>query len=154
MTQESRPIGFEIHRLSNMIKREINSRPVMRDAVSLTGMHGWIIGYLYRHRDEDVFQRDLESQFRIRRSTATGILQLMEKNGLIRRLPVPSDARLKKLVLTDKAISLQKGIITELDAVDNMLKSGIGEEELASFFATLDKILANLPEDDSGKCTK
>ena len=63
-------------------------------------MQGWIIGYLYQNRDKEVFQRDIQEQFSIRRSTVTGILQLMEKNGLITRSSVERDARLKKLELT------------------------------------------------------
>ena len=35
-----------------------------------------------------MFQRDVEAEFNIRRSTATGILQLMEKNGFLLREPV------------------------------------------------------------------
>ena len=47
-------------------------------------MHGWIIGYLYRHRDTPVFQRDIEREFSITRSTVTNILQLMERKGVYR----------------------------------------------------------------------
>ena len=36
------------------------------------------------------------------RSTVTGVVKLMERKGLIRRESVSSDARLKKLVLTEK----------------------------------------------------
>src|SRR5690606_41099126 len=51
----------------------------------LTSMQGWIIGYLSKHKEQPVFQRDLEKQFNIRRATASGLLQLMERNGLLRR---------------------------------------------------------------------
>ena len=51
----------------------------------------------------DIYQKDVEKEFQIRRSTATGTLQILEKNGFIRREPVKQDARLKKLVPTDKA---------------------------------------------------
>ena len=74
-------------------------------------MQRWVIGYLSEHEGKDVFQRDLEEEFSVRRSTATGILQLMEKNELITREPVSHDARLKKLVLTPKAIEIQKRLL-------------------------------------------
>ena len=48
-------------------------------------MQGWIIDYIYDRGNDPVFQRDIEKEFTIRRSTATELLKLMEKNGLITR---------------------------------------------------------------------
>ena len=46
----------------------------------ITRKNGWIIGdYLASNRDKDIFQKDIEYNFSIRRSTVSGILQLMEK---------------------------------------------------------------------------
>ena len=146
-------IGFEIRTRANMIRREANSRPAMQDAGNLTGMHGWVIGYLYERREEEVFQRDLEIEFNIRRSTVTGILQLMERNGLILRLPVPQDARLKRLVLTEKAISLHEKVILEIHEVESKLRHGLSEEELSAFFRTIDRIKANLRDQPNDAST-
>lgn len=90
-----RHVGGEIRVLSNLIKR------CMDDGMppETTGMQGWIIGFLHRNEDRDMFQRDVEAEFNIRRSTATGILQLMEKNGFLLREPVAYDARLKSWCL-------------------------------------------------------
>ena len=103
-----RHVGGEIRVLSNLIKR------CMDDGMppETTGMQGWIIGFLHRNEDRDMFQRDVEAEFNIRRSTATGILQLMEKNGFLLREPVAYDARLKKLVLTPKALAVHEGVIS------------------------------------------
>ena len=81
-----RHVGGEIRVLSNLIKR------CMDDGMppETTGMQGWIIGFLHRNEDRDMFQRDVEAEFNIRRSTATGILQLMEKNGFLLREITPS----------------------------------------------------------------
>ena len=97
-----RHVGGEIRVLSNLIKR------CMDDGMppETTGMQGWIIGFLHRNEDRDMFQRDVEAEFNIRRSTATGILQLMEKNGFLLREPVAYDARLKKLVLTPNSAAI------------------------------------------------
>ena len=66
------------------------------------------------HRDEPVFQRDIEREFSITRSTVTNILQLMERKGYIQRLSVPQDARLKQLVLTEEGIQRhEKTLLTE-----------------------------------------
>jgi DNA-binding MarR family transcriptional regulator len=91
-----------------------------------------------------VYQKDLEKRFEIRRSTATQILSLMEKNGLLFRQPVPRDARLKRLVLTEKAIEMHKEVVKEIEAIDSLLIAGVTEKELQTFFAVIDKVKANL----------
>lgn len=138
-------VGHEIKILSNMIKRRIDSAAVFTENDGITGMHGWIIGYLYHHREkQDIFQRDIEVEFSVRRSTATGILQLMEKNGLIYREAVKHDARLKKLVLTPKAIAIHEAVISELDEIEMQLVKGLSQEEIASFFRIIRKMKENI----------
>ena len=67
------------------------------EGISLSQMAS--IGYIYFMK-RDVYQRDLENHFELRRSTVSSSLSVLEKKGLIKRLPVSHDARLKKLVLT------------------------------------------------------
>ena len=95
-------IPAQLRRVDNLIFRRLNQFSRANGVEQTTPMHGWIIEYLYRHRDEPVFQRDIEREFSITRSTVTNILQLMERKGYIRRQSVPQDARLKQLVLTEE----------------------------------------------------
>ena len=137
-------LGFDIRTLSLLIKRFIDDNGNKQYEDNLTGMHGWVIGYLYENQDRDIYQRDLESQFSIRRSTATGILQLMEKNDLIHRVPVASDARLKKLVLTEKALDLHKMVEADRERTEEKLIQGIDKEELEVFRRVLKKMIQNM----------
>ena len=68
-------IPAQIRRVDNLIFRKINQFARENGVEQATPMHGWIIGYLYRHRDAAVFQRDIEREFSITRSTVTNILQ-------------------------------------------------------------------------------
>jgi Transcriptional regulators len=143
--EEKYAIGHEIKIISNLIKRRIGNSRVISDIDKMTGTHGWIIGYLYHNKEKgDIFQRDLEEEFSIRRSTATGILQLMEKNDLIVREQVDYDARLKKLVLTPKAIAIQESLMNEFDKIEAELTNGLTSEEKASFLSTINKMKKNL----------
>lgn len=139
-------LGFRLRCLSHYLKRLADRSPAKAQMEHVTGTHGWVIGYLYHHRGEDIFQRDLEKEFKMRRSTATGILQLMEKNGLICRESVSRDARLKKLVLTDKALSLHESFGQDIRLIESVMVSGISEEEIAAFNQTLDKLTRNLDQ--------
>ena len=140
----NRSIGMECRCVSNLVRRKMGETDAIKVSQELTGMHGFVIGYLYNNQQQEVYQKDLEKRFEIRRSTATQMLTLMEKNGLILRQPVPHDARLKKLVLTDKAIELHKQVVKEIEKVESLLTSGITQDELATFFAVMDKVKANL----------
>ena len=64
------------------------------------------IGFLYFSQQGDVYQKDIESFFKLRRSTVSSQLDTLEKKGLIQRVPVSHDARLKKLVLTEEGLRI------------------------------------------------
>ena len=106
-----RDIGFEIRTLSNLIRRDVEKNIAAMDPKPNGRVHGWAINYFYENRDRDIFQKDFEEKFSIRRSTASNMLKLMEKDGYIKRVSVENDARLKKIVLTDKAIKTHTAIL-------------------------------------------
>ena len=145
---ENRKIGFELHKTSRLIKRYMDSDAAKSYVDNLTGTHGWAIGYLYHNRDRDIFQKDFEQEFNIRRSTASNILSLMEKNGLINRESVDYDARLKKITLTEKAIEIQTVVDAAFGRMEDMLAQGISDSELEIFFSVLEKICENLNNPD------
>ena len=107
-------IGFILRKLSNLIKRDIEKSKMKLGIDSVKGVNGWAISYFYENRNKDIFQKDFEGHFSIRRSTASVILKNMEQKGLIERKCVESDARLKKIILTDKAIDLHKKITNDI----------------------------------------
>jgi MarR family transcriptional regulator, repressor for mepA len=137
-------IGFEIKVLANLIKRNLDDSTLDDGEDGLTGMQGWIIGYIRSNADRAVFQRDLEKYFNIRRATVTGVLQGMERNGLIVRESVEHDARLKKIILTPKAVTLLEQIVNRFNEFENKLRSGLNEEEIAAFFTIAEKLKRNL----------
>lgn len=146
--QKDKRISFQIHQTSRLIKRFLDSSKNKEYIEKTTGCHGHILGYIYENTDRDVYQKDIERAFNIRPSTATNMLKLMEKNGLIVRVSVENDARLKKIVLTKKAIDIHKFIERDLDEFENRLSKNITEQEREVFFTVLKKINNNIQEDD------
>ncbi len=140
-----RVIGFELKAITNMIRRNIDMRFSEAGLSELAGMQGPMLGFISdRGRMQDVFQKDIEKKFNIRRSTATVMLQNLEQKGYIVREPVERDARLKKIVLTEKAIRQNEEIRAQIDAFHEELEAGLTAEEREIFFRILDKIKANL----------
>ncbi len=137
-------IGLTVRCLHHKIGREIAKISGKQFGASTTPVHSWVVKYLYDNRDKDVFQKDLEARFSVRRSTMTSILQLMEKNGLIVKEEVPSDKRLKKLILTPLAIEKQERMAECINELNDKIRANITEEELSAFFAVAEKISKNL----------
>ncbi len=154
VTQEQ--IGKEFGKVMNLMKRrfaEVTSQEFEietcgNEACTYTPKQGMIIGYINKATQEgrDVFQKDIEKEFSIRRSTATGILQLMEKNEFIKRVSVENDARLKKIVLTNKAIQMDKKIVSGFGAISDLAFKDISEEELEGLMNIIQKVKKNLED--------
>ena len=142
--EEKRHIGIAVRCLNHEIGRAVRAVISEEFGDSATGVQSWIVRYLYDHGEEDVFQKDLESQFSVRRSTMTTILQLMEKNGLIKKESVSRDARLKKLILTPAAIEMQDRIRFGIDTLEAKMREGISDKDLDTFFSVAEKIKESL----------
>ncbi|MDE7321252.1 MAG: MarR family transcriptional regulator [Lachnospiraceae bacterium] len=112
----------------------------------VTLMHGWIMGYLHHNQDREIYQKTIESEFNIRRSTVTTILQLMEKKGYIRREAVAGDARLKRIVLTQQGMETAERTKSMIDNMEKNLTEGIGERELSAFLEVAEKLIANMSQ--------
>lgn len=147
---EEYKIGLEIKKTSNLIRREMDKSIGKMQEESLVGNSGWIIGFLARNQDRDIFQKDLEQRFIMRRSTVSSMLSLMEEKGLIERVPVSYDARLKKLVLTKKALSIHHKVACEMMKMDKKLSAGLSDAELKEFFRILTKIRGNIEDNMEG----
>lgn len=142
---DKRVIGFQMKSVNNMIRRKLDVQFSKNGLDEISGMQGPMIGYIFDNsKERDIFQRDLEREFNVRRSTATVMLQSLEEKGFVIRKPVDYDARLKKIILTEKAIRHQLEIRKLLDSFNEALEQGITREEKEEFFRILDKIKKNL----------
>ena len=107
-------------------------------------MHGWIMGYLYHNQEQAIYQKTIESDFCIKRSTVTTILQLMEKKGYIRREAVEGDARLKQIFLTEQGAEIAARTQEMIENMENMVIEGIAEDKLAIFYEVAQKLVTNM----------
>lgn len=99
-----------------------------------------VILYLTKNKERDIFQRDIEEEFGIRRSSVSATLSNLEEKGYIKRSSVSQDARLKKITVTvrgEKIVEESKKIINDFE---KELIFQITEEELDIFYRVLDKL--------------
>ena len=135
-------VGRSVGMLSNLIRRHFSTFSFQG---TLSGAQGKTLHFiLARSMDTDVFQKDVEEEYSRRPPTATKILKDMEKNGLIRRETVPYDARLKRIVATEKAMQYQELIHQSLEETEDRLTSGISPQDLAVFFRVINQMIRNM----------
>lgn len=142
-------VGFEIHRAAHMMNRRLEAGVKLQGIDEVTLTHGWIIRFLYENRDKDIYQKDIEKYFLVGRSTVTNLIKLMEKKGLVRREFVECDARLKKVLLTEKGIRAHETIEATIAEMNGGLLEGIEEKDTEIFLKVIRKIRQNI-EDEGG----
>ena len=94
-------VGRLIQILSHSMRRHNPTEVIEND--DLTTMQKHVLKFiLLETMHRDLYQKDVEEEFQVRKPTATGILKLMEKNGYIYRESARQDARLKRIVPTER----------------------------------------------------
>lgn len=131
-----------VSKLSNKLRRKLD---MLSSRKEFSGSQGRALHFLLAQTG-DVFQKDIEEEYSIRPSTATELLKQMEKNNLIVREPVAYDNRLKKIVLTDKALRYQKQVVDDLTKLEETLTQDIPAEKMKIFFEVIEKMMDNLSE--------
>ena len=146
-------LGLDIEKIDRIISRDMDAHMMKTiDGDKLTVSQAYVIDFILTSQKEDIFQKDLEKEFDLKRAAISLMLNNMEKNDLIKRVPVSEDARLKKIVLTEKAIALSTKIIgaVEVGFVVGIIpaKTPIGSAIFvipnASSFSIIPQVLTSL----------
>ncbi|VYT71834.1 MarR family transcriptional regulator [Clostridium tertium] len=141
---EIKHVGRQINKLSHKIKRRIGKVGLEH---GISGMQVKILGFIYINSSKrDIFQKNIEEEFDIRRSSVTSVLNLMEKNELIKRCSVSEDARLKKIIITDKGIEVNKLVYKEIVKIEEIISNTLSKDELDIFICNLERLNKNLSE--------
>lgn len=122
-------VGRLIHILSHSMRRH-NPTEVMEND-DLTTMQKHVLKFiLLETMHRDLYQKDIEEEFQVRKPTVTGILKLMEKNGYIYRESARQDARLKRIVPTEKAENIRPAILQDIEKNEATMVEGIPKEDV------------------------
>lgn len=140
-------VGAELMSTVNMLRRHIyNNRGEVDDPQNHpTSTQEWFMVYIVQKSStQNVFQKDLETQFNIRRSTATEILKAMERKGLIMREPLAMDRRAKKIMLTDKGRKICEENRQRIMQIERKLLGGFEEDEIQQLLYFLERMQKNM----------
>ena len=118
--------------------------------LGLSSIQSRMLGYVYFQycREKKVLQKELEEEFKIRKSSVTSVIQILEKKGLVRRVSVPGDARKKEVVLTEYGITVQETVMERLKGLENMVNEVLTPRERKLWHSCIRKIETRLEEAD------
>ena len=109
-----------------------------------------IIAYILKHKNEDIYQRDLENVLKLRRATVSGVLKTMEKNGFIIRITDKEDTRIKKIILNKNAEEIFEKSEKKLDELEKIVIKDISKTDLKIFSNVIDKMKENIENMSEG----
>ena len=129
-----------ISKLSNKLRRRIDN---FSSRKNFSGSEGKVLHFLLAQTN-DVFQKDIEEEYCLRPPTATELLKKMEKNGLIYREPISTDERMKKIIVSEKALRYKEIVIADITKLEDDLTKNISKKDLDIFFDVIEKMLKNI----------
>lgn len=137
-------IGREISIFDKRIHRAIGKEAAK---YGITDVQSRILGFIQHNADKrDIFQKDIEGHLDIRRSSVTSVLQLMEKNGYIKRISVSEDARLKKIILTEKGLKTQKCIFDFILKFEKSLRDELSDDEFRTLIDLINRLSSKIAD--------
>ncbi|MDL2310639.1 MarR family transcriptional regulator [Peptostreptococcaceae bacterium OttesenSCG-928-C18] len=140
-------IFLEIKKLNMFLNMRFQK--IRKDHINNFSMaEGIIIRYLFENEKNITFQKDIEDDLHFKKSRLSKILSSMEEDELIKRESVKEDARLKQIVLGEKAKTLNKNILKNKQELENIILKDIDSKDLEVFYSVVDKIVENLKIDN------
>ena len=119
-----------INKLSNKLRRKIDAFP---SRAALSGSQGRALHFILA-QNHDIFQKDI----------ATQLLKKMEQDGLIHREVTAEDGRLKRIVVSEKALQYKNVVIADIMNLEELLTKDISQEEMKVFFKVVEKMMENV----------
>ena len=87
--------------------------------------------------------KEIAERLKLENSTISGILERMEKKGLIKRMISKEDRRFIQIMLTEKGAALEEDVLAAVDEVNEEVMSVFSKEECENLKTQL-RVLAGL----------
>ena len=141
---EDNRILYQIKTLEKMVFRELIKNKDIEKYPMIPPTQFQIIEYMINNHMEEIFQKDLENILELRRATVSGVLQTMEKHGLIKRSVDEEDTRTKKIILQDSTKEMFNSKKKKMKQIEKIIIKDISKEDLKVFSEVLEKMKNNI----------
>ncbi|NMG76554.1 MarR family winged helix-turn-helix transcriptional regulator [Aromatoleum diolicum] len=132
-------LGFLIHDVSRL-RRSAFDRCLK--PLNVTRSQWWVLAYL--SRGEGMAQSQLAEELDLGKVAIGGLIDRLEKSGLVRRESDPNDRRVKRIFLSPKSNELIETMRKVNHQLNEQILSGLTDEYLTATVATLGTMKRNL----------
>lgn len=141
---ENKNIALELRKMANIMKRTFDK---FLDG-KVTNTQRLILNYIYDNNNLNikVYQKNIEDFFEIRRSTVCEILNIMERDNLIKRIPSENDLRSNEIKLDKNGELFLKEFKSHTELLETIMQKDISYKELEIFLLVLERFRKNLEE--------
>lgn len=101
---------------------------------------------LYRYQDTGLLATELAERAGITKATVTGLIERMERDGLVSRQDHPSDRRMSIIHLTDEGTSLMNDLLPIHFTSTSRIMSHLSEAEREVLLGLMQKIQLGISE--------
>lgn len=134
----------ELRELNKVIKAYLDNTCDTHDFQKLNMTQMNILGFLFRHEQENVCQKDLEKDTGLKKASITGALDSLERKNIIRRVTADDDRRKNYIVLTERVERFRKEIDKLESEFNRQISKNVTDEEKESFLKIISKLQNNV----------
>ena len=142
MATLEKSVGFLLNRAARSMKRGLEARLA---EYGITATQYVVLALL--SRKDGLSQTQLGNRLSFDNPTVTGVIDRMERDGLVERRRTPDDRRVINLFLSDKARTILTDINTIAEEVNTRALEPYGSKEKAALISMLTTIWKNMNVD-------
>lgn len=132
--------GFLLNRLSNTVSTILDNRLKLKYDITVSQ---WATMSILEEK-EGMTSNAIQEILNVKVSSASGVIDRMEKKGLLIREANLADGRKKNIYLTDKSKKIMPDIKNEIKLINSEMLKGFSKEEEASFEKLMNKAFENV----------
>ena len=133
--------GFIIHHLDLLLKFGLH-KAFQAEGINITAEQWAILASLWEQ--EGVHQSSIAEKIGKDRHTITRMLNLLEKNGFVRRVPTEKDKRRLNVYLTDSGRDIKEKLVSIVSGFGEEAFAGLTQKDLTELTRILKHITGNL----------
>lgn len=103
--------------------------------------------YIAKHKDENVYQKDIESYMGLTNPSVTSLMKNLINNDFVYRIKDENDGRYFHLHLTEKSLAIQDDLVDTIQNANKYIETLLGNEkyiDLTNDLNIIDQKLSNI----------
>ena len=137
--------GFLVHDVSRIRKKVVDKAVA---PMGITRSQFWVLVNIARYGQDGIAQTELARLMSVGKVSLGGLIDRMEANGILERLPDPIDRRAKKVLMTQKGEDLLHRLQDVALDINKQIMKGITKEQNKALDGLLHTMKHNLLQMD------